>query len=82
MLKDLFTKAKLATAEELSARKNNIMSSFQTMLNQLTELRHEQLASAHQLNAQIAQMSAEVDALTELAASTEKTINKISNLIE
>jgi prefoldin subunit 5 len=45
-------------------------------------LRHEQLASAHELNAQIVLLSAEVDSLTELAASTEKTINKISNLIE
>jgi|688.fasta_scaffold1522317_1 hypothetical protein len=82
MLKDLFTKPKRATAQELSARKDGIIASFHTMLEQLSELRHEQLASAHELNAQIVLLSAEVDSLTELAASTEKTINKISNLIE
>jgi hypothetical protein len=82
MLKELFTRTKRATAQELAARKDSILASFQTMLDQLSELRHEQLASAHELNAQIAILSAEVDSLTELAASTEKTINKISHLIE
>lgn len=71
-----------STVDSLRQRKDSILASFHGMLTQLTELRAEQLHAASLLEEQINSLKAEREAIEQMAESTEKTINKISKLID
>lgn len=71
-----------STVDSLRQRKDSILASFHGVLAQLTELRAEQLHAASLLEEQINSLKAEREAIEQMAESTEKTINKISKLID
>lgn len=71
-----------STVDSLRQRKDSILASFHGMLAQLNDLRSEQLHAAALLEEQINTLKAEQEAIEQMALSTEKTINKINQLID